>query len=113
MTPDSEPYLKCVRECHLLHAEIHKLKSIMLEMSQTLSLADDDIREHLQVANYNLYGKINSGEFITPPNPPVVIHENGIKTSLEVRNRIRIVQKLYRSTLTEEDIRLQEMDKLK
>ncbi len=67
-----------------LHAEIHKLKSIMLEMSQTLSLVDDDICEHLHVA-----------------------------TSLEVRNRIRIVQKLYRSTLTEEDIRLQEMDKLK
>jgi hypothetical protein len=116
MTPvdiKPDPYLKCVRECRLLHDDIRKLKSIMAEMYRVLDLADDDIREHLQVANYNLYGKINTGEFIKPPNPPEIIHERGINASLEVRNSIRLVRKLYRDNLTEEDIKLQEMDKLK
>ena len=51
--------------------------------------ADDDIGEHLQVANYNLHGLLNTGERIEPPNPPERIHQAGIDVSVAVRKNIR------------------------
>jgi hypothetical protein len=54
--------------------------------------ADDDIREHLQVANYNLHGLLNTGERITPPNPPQTIHQAGIDTSVRVLERLRFAR---------------------
>ena len=116
MTPVSvppDPYQRLLKDHRRLKEEFNKLKSVAELMYGALDKADDDIREHLQVAKYNLYGQINSGEFIGKPNPPITIHEHGIKTSLEVINSIRFARKAYRDTLTEEDIRLQEMDKLK
>lgn len=49
-----------------------------------LGIAYNDIRQHLQVANYNLHGLMNTGEKIEPPNPPQTIHQAGIDASMHV-----------------------------
>lgn len=51
--------------------------------------AMNDIREHLQVAKYNLRGEINTGEVIERPNPPMLIHEAGISCSERVMEKCR------------------------
>lgn len=56
-------------------------------ISDALRLAIKDISETLQVARYNLYGQMNTGDIIDKPNPPVLIHENGILQSEKVVKR--------------------------
>jgi DNA repair exonuclease SbcCD ATPase subunit len=53
---------------------IKRLEEAGDELTESSHSADDDIREHLQVANYNLHGLLNTGERITPPNPPKTVH---------------------------------------
>lgn len=50
-----------------------------------LRAADDDIRELLQVAKYNLHGMFEGG----PPAHPVLVHQCGIARSEQVREQIR------------------------
>lgn len=61
------------------------------DIADALSVAMDDIKELLQVAKYNLRGQINSGEIIDKPNPPILIHEQGIARSEAVIERCRKV----------------------
>lgn len=61
------------------------------ELRETLSAADDDIREHLQVARYNLTGKMHTGDQCPIPTPPLLIHAEGIAKSDRVRERNRAV----------------------
>jgi hypothetical protein len=60
-----------------------------------LGFADDDIREHLQVANYNLHGLLNTGEKIQRPNPPQTIHQEGIDASCRVRSLIAESRRMW------------------
>ena len=61
------------------------------DIADALSVAMNDIAELLQVAKYNLRGQINSGEIIDKPNPPILIHEQGIAKSEAVIERCRKV----------------------
>lgn len=63
--------------------------SEMQDIADSLLVAMDDIRELLQVAKYNLRGQINTGEIIEKPNPPILIHEQGIAKSEAVIERCR------------------------
>lgn len=54
-----------------------------------LRAADDDIRELLQVARYNLTGMMHTGDQCPIPNPPRLIHAEGIAKSERVREQIR------------------------
>ena len=77
---------------HVVPAEhCRKIEERLYEALDMLNRADDDIRELLQVAKYNLYGQMNTGEYVDPPNPPVLVHEKGIQTSEGVRRAIRAV----------------------
>lgn len=72
-----------------LLAKIQRLVEAGDAMDKVADAADDDIREHLQVANYNLHGLLNTGDRIEPPNPPQTIHQAGINASVAVRDEIR------------------------
>lgn len=72
-----------------LDAYIKRLEEAGDKMASVADAADDDIGQHLQVANYNLHGLINTGEKIDPPNPPHTIHHAGIDASVVVRQAIR------------------------
>lgn len=72
-----------------LNDRIKRLEEAGEFLDDVADAADDDIREHLQVANYNLHGLLNTGEKIDPPNPPQTIHQAGIDASVAVRNDIR------------------------
>lgn len=61
----------------------------MQDIADALHVAMDDIRELLQVAKYNLRGQINTGEIIEKPNPPILIHEQGIAKSEAAIERCR------------------------
>lgn len=54
-----------------------------------LRAADDDIRELLQVAKYNLYGETPAGDILGPPAEPMLVHEHGIRASMLTREVIR------------------------
>jgi len=71
-----------------LRAQLSTLQAACAAKDEALRAADDDIREHLQVCKYNLRGQINTGEIIEKPNPPQLVHEEGIKASERVRNNI-------------------------
>lgn len=62
--------------------------SEMQDIADALYFAMDDIRQLLQVAKYNLRGQINS-ELIEKPNPPILIHEQGITQSEAIIERCR------------------------
>lgn len=82
--------LRClVVERDLLKARMARLEAAGDKLASTAWDADDDIREHLQVANYNLHGLLNTGERIDPPNPPQTIHQAGIDASVNVRHRLQ------------------------
>lgn len=69
--------------------EIRRKDRALMDALDTLRAADDDIREHLQVARYNLTGMMHTGDQCPIPNPPVLIHAAGISASDAVRERIR------------------------
>lgn len=86
--------LKAERE-HLL-TRVTQLEEAGEFLDDVLDAADDDIREHLQVANYNLHGLLNTGERIQPPNPPQIIHQAGIDASVKVREDLRKARNEWR-----------------
>ena len=53
------------------------------ELRQALWIAGDDIRQHLQVARYNLTGEC-AGQIMDKPDPPQLIHAAGIAESERV-----------------------------
>ena len=61
----------------------------LLKIRETLWAAMDDIREHLQVAKYNLRGEA-LGEIVGKPDMPKLIHEAGITASEEVIEKLRL-----------------------
>lgn len=61
----------------------------MERLEKVLVAADRDIREHLQVARYNLTGMMHTGDQCPIPNPPTLIHAEGIAASERVRDQIR------------------------
>jgi hypothetical protein len=61
----------------------------MERLEKALVAADHDIREHLQVARYNLTGMMHTGDQCPIPNPPLLIHAEGIAKSDGVRAQIR------------------------
>lgn len=60
------------------------------DIADALSAAMDDIRQHVQVAKYNLRGEC-CGELMPRPNPPMFVHERGIAASENAINRCRKV----------------------
>lgn len=80
---------KMEHELNEAKARIARLEEAGDKLASTAWDADDDIREHLQVANYNLHGLLNTGERIDPPNPPQTIHQAGIDASVKVRHRLQ------------------------
>lgn len=66
-------------------SENAELRRALEVCRDALSHADDDIREHLQVARFNLTGKTHTGEQLEIPNPPLLIHAHGIAQSMIVR----------------------------
>lgn len=76
---------------------IKRLEEAGDELTESSHSADDDIREHLQVANYNLHGLLNTGERITPPNPPKTVHQAGIDASVRVRERLRAARLAWKA----------------
>jgi hypothetical protein len=87
---------KTWKELEEARAEIQRLKDAGETLNEVAAAADDDIREHLQVANYNLHGLMNTGERVTPPNPPQTVHQAGIDASVRVRERIRAARLAWR-----------------
>ena len=55
---------------------------------EVLRKADDDIRELLQIAKYNLWGQIPTGDILEPPIPPLLVHTKGIEQSEALRKLI-------------------------
>jgi hypothetical protein len=84
-----------VMEIGQLKERIKRLEEAGNTCQITLLQADDDIREHLQVANYNLHGLLNTGERIAPPNPPQTIHQAGIDASAVVRAAIKFAVRIW------------------
>ena len=76
---------------------IKRLEAAGDELTESSHSADDDIREHLQVANYNLHGLLNTGERITPPNPPKTVHQAGIDASVRVREKLRAARLAWKA----------------
>lgn len=74
-----------------LRERIVDLTSALTATRAVLRAADDDIREHLQVARYNLTGMMHTGDQCPIPNPPLLIHADGIAKSERVRAQIRDV----------------------
>lgn len=68
------------------------------ETISVLWAADDDIREHLQVARYNLTGMMHTGDQMPIPNPPQLIHQAGIDASDTVRAKIQAHVRALRSS---------------
>ncbi len=62
--------------------------SEMQDIADALSVAMTDIREHLQVAKYNLRGEC-AGQIMEKPITPQLIHERGIAASEAVIERCR------------------------
>ncbi len=58
-------------------------------LEKALCAADDDIREHLQVARYNLTGMMHTGDQCPVPKTPTLIHAEGIAASDRVRKQIQ------------------------
>jgi hypothetical protein len=85
-----------VRELNRLNERIKRLEEAGEFLDDVADAADDDIREHLQVANYNLHGLLNTGERIQPLNPPQTIHQAGIDASVAVREDIRKARKCWK-----------------
>lgn len=52
---------------------------------EVMSAADDDIGQHVSVARYNLTGMTQTGDQMPIPNPPLLIHSQGIHASEMVR----------------------------
>lgn len=77
-------------------ARVKRLEEAGEFLDDVADAADDDIREHLQVANYNLHGLMNTGERIKPPNPPQTIHQAGIDASVAVREDIRKARNFWK-----------------
>lgn len=80
---------RLAKELNEMKARMARLEAAGDKLASTALDADDDIREHLQVANYNLHGLLNTGERIDPPNPPQTIHQAGIDASVKVRHRLQ------------------------
>jgi hypothetical protein len=91
-----EEAYKLERELNAAQQRIKRLEEAGETLNDVSVAADDDIREHLQVANYNLHGLLNTGERITPPNPPKTIHQAGIDASVRVRERLRTARVAWR-----------------
>lgn len=73
------------------------------QVRDALALAMDDIREHVQVADYNLNG-MSLGEFVGKPDPPQLVHQQGIDTSRARLEKCRqAMVKLHQWTSGEED----------
>lgn len=89
-----EPMAVKLREAQ---ERIKRLEEAGDELTESSHSADDDIREHLQVANYNLHGLLNTGERITPPNPPKTVHQAGIDASVRVRERLRAARLAWKA----------------
>lgn len=82
-----------------LHEAAAKLRALELAgqvLSAAADAADADIGQHLQVANYNLHGLLNTGDRIDPPNPPQTIHQAGIDASVAVRHQVRLARQAWR-----------------
>jgi uncharacterized protein YegJ (DUF2314 family) len=77
------------RELAAANERIAALEKAGDSMQIAANRADDDIREHLQVANYNLHGLLNTGERIEKPSPPQTIHQAGIDASVRVRKMLQ------------------------
>lgn len=77
------------------------LPADLLEIREVLRAAMDDIREHLQVAKYNLRGEC-CGEIMTKPTTPQLIHEAGISASESVIERLRVMSCKISALLKEE-----------
>jgi 6-phosphogluconolactonase (cycloisomerase 2 family) len=84
-------------EVNKLEDRIKRLEEAGDELTESSHSADDDIREHLQVANYNLHGLLNTGERITPPNPPKTVHQAGIDASVRVREKLRAARLAWKA----------------
>lgn len=89
--------LQLERELNAANDRIKRLEEAGDELTESSHSADDDIREHLQVANYNLHGLLNTGERITPPNPPKTVHQAGIDASVRVRERLRAARLAWKA----------------
>lgn len=87
-TPTNSSYNCLTRQRDALAAHVKRLEDAGDRVSSAADAAWNDIREHLQVANYNLHGKLNTGDYIEPPRPPVTIHQAGIDASQAVNKRL-------------------------
>lgn len=82
-----------------ISASITEVDSSLLEEARdAMAAAMDDIRGHVQVADYNLNG-IQLGEFVGKPTTPNLVHQKGIDESRQVLEKCRqVIVKLYRAT---------------
>lgn len=95
-----EAFLRLEAERDALQARVKRLEEAGEACHAALGFADDDIREHLQVANYNLNGLLNTGDKIAKPDQPKLIHQSGIDESLKVREIIRSTRLAWRRCAT-------------
>jgi hypothetical protein len=72
-----------------LEERVKRLEEAGDILGDAADAADIDIGQHLQVANYNLHGLLNTGDRVNPPNPPHTIHQDGIDESVVVRQKVR------------------------
>lgn len=58
-------------------AELHQLYDALIALRR-------DLTEHVRLAEYNLTGKLGCGDQVPVPNPPQLVHRNGITESERV-----------------------------
>lgn len=83
-----------VKELAALREENERLNRGLHIALDALSKARRDIREHLQVAKWNLNGEVIPGETIDPPTTPNLIHQSGIDASERVIAEIEHAMKI-------------------
>jgi hypothetical protein len=62
---------------------------LMEKCIEVMSAADDDIGQHISVARYNLTGMTQTGDQLPIPEPPLLIHSQGIRASEMVRTLLK------------------------
>ncbi len=87
-TKDNGHATKCVDRASELLALALESAERFETMREALRAADKDICEHLQVARYNLTGMTKTGDQMPIPDPPLLIHDAGIRASEDVLKRI-------------------------
>lgn len=94
-----DDFADMAKQIAALREENERLKRVLDIALDALSKARRDIKEHLQVAKWNLNGEVIPGETIDPPITPSLIHQSGIQASERVVAEIERAMKIGIGTL--------------